>query len=296
MIRKIKTSLFIALSVCMLSSCLDKYPQDEIPADSAITTIDEANQAVIGIYSAWLSGALYSGYLTLLPDLQADLAYAVNGYTNTYGDIWRWDILATNSQITSVYGALYDVIGRCNFLLHNVDKVRENIIEVAIPYGMRTCVEWHYLLGDFGVNVMGEYRELTAKPAYLGFDTVTVQGLAHYGSNITYKIPVTTHGGKLRITVPHYAGAAVLVKVGEAEKSIVYPPYQTELELPAGDHELQLRLLGTRQNCFGTIHNANPAQIYVRPSDWRTEDNNWTESYRLKPLGILSAPLIEEIL
>ena len=62
-----------------------------------------------------------------MPDLQADLAYAVNGYTNTYGDVWRWDILATNSQITSVYGALYDVIGRCNFLLANVDKVRENI-------------------------------------------------------------------------------------------------------------------------------------------------------------------------
>ena len=125
--KKLKSYLLIALSMCMLTSCLDKYPQDEIPAGNAITSIEEADQAVIGIYSSWLSGALYSGYLTLLPDLQADFAYAVNGYTNTYGDVWRWDILATNSQITSVYGALYNVIGCCNFLLANVDKVRENI-------------------------------------------------------------------------------------------------------------------------------------------------------------------------
>ena len=126
--KNFKSYLLVALSVCMLASCLDKFPQDEIPAGSAITTIEDANQAVIGIYNAWLSGALYSGYLTILPDLQTDFVYAINGYTNTYGDIWRWkDIHATNSQITSVYGALYDVIGRCNFLLANEEKVRENI-------------------------------------------------------------------------------------------------------------------------------------------------------------------------
>ena len=44
--KKLKSYLLITLSVCMLSSCLDKYPQDEIPAGSAITTIEDANQAV----------------------------------------------------------------------------------------------------------------------------------------------------------------------------------------------------------------------------------------------------------
>ena len=109
-----------------LNSCLDKYPEDAILEINAISTVDEANQAVVGIYSAFLNSALYSGYLTLLPDIQSDFVYAVNGYTNTYGDIWRWDILATNSQIEAVYGSLYDVIGRCNFLLDNVEKVQKN--------------------------------------------------------------------------------------------------------------------------------------------------------------------------
>lgn len=119
--------LALALSV---SSCLDKYPENAILADDAITTIDEADQAVIGIYSSFLSGALYSGYLTLLPDIQTDLVYAVNGYTNTYGDIWRWnDILATNSQIESVYAALYTVIGRCNFLLDNAENMRKRMTD-----------------------------------------------------------------------------------------------------------------------------------------------------------------------
>ena len=100
--KKVKLYILILIMALGATSCLDKYPEDAILANQAITTVDEADQAVIGIYSSFLSGALYSGYLTLLPDLQADLAYAVNGYTNTYGDIWRWNILATNSEIEAV--------------------------------------------------------------------------------------------------------------------------------------------------------------------------------------------------
>lgn len=127
--KKIKLYTLLLGMMMGATSCLDKYPEDMILANKAINTIEEADQAVMGIYSSFLSPALYSGYLTLVPDLQADLAYAVNGYTNTYGDIWRWNILSTSSEIESIYAALYDVIGRSNFLLANVDKVKANIIK-----------------------------------------------------------------------------------------------------------------------------------------------------------------------
>lgn len=170
----------------------------------------------------------------------------------------------------------------------------ENTIEVVLPFGTRTGLEWCYLLGSFGVHVQGEYRELTAQPAFLGFDDVTHQGLAHYGSNIIYHFPITTKGGKVSVTVPHFAGAAVWVKAAGEKQAILYPPYKAELTLPAGTHELELTLLGHRQNCFGPVHRADLIDTYTSPRSWRTNGSNWTESYRLSPLGILSAPEITE--
>ncbi len=128
MMRKIIYMFMMFVLLCT-TSCLDKYPENAVLEDRAITTVDEADQAVIGIYSSFLSSSLYSGYLTLMPDIQSDLVYAVNGYSNNMGDIWRWNILATNGQIEAVYGSLYSVIGSCNFLLDNAAKLMPTLVD-----------------------------------------------------------------------------------------------------------------------------------------------------------------------
>ena len=52
---------YILLTIALFNTtaCLDKFPEDQIPVDKAITTVNEADQAVIGIYSAFLNPALY---------------------------------------------------------------------------------------------------------------------------------------------------------------------------------------------------------------------------------------------
>lgn len=125
---KTKIYMFLMLVLLCTTSCLDKFPESAVAENEAITTVDEADQAVIGIYSSFLSSSLYSGYLTLLPDIQCDLVYAVNGYSNNLGDIWRWDILATNGQIEAVYGSLYSLIGNCNFMLDNAEKLMPTLV------------------------------------------------------------------------------------------------------------------------------------------------------------------------
>lgn len=175
-------------------------------------------------------------------------------------------------------------------------KAGENIIEVTIPFGKRTNTEWCYLLGDFGVRVCGEYRCITGREQKLGFDNVVHQGLAHYGGNITYEVPVTTNGGDVRIGVPHYSGAGVRVELDGKKQYILYSPYTSVFQnVVPGEHTVKLTLLGNRFNCFGPVHLADPKHRWLGNVSWRTLGDRWTESYRLKPLGIRSAPVIEEL-
>lgn len=120
-----KMIYFVVVLSLMVSttSCLDKMPQSAIPIDEAMQSYNDAEQTVTGIYSMMKSSALWSGALTLLPDIQADLVYAVDGYSNTYGQHWLWDIRPTNGEIESVYASLYGIISNCNFYLEKIDAV-----------------------------------------------------------------------------------------------------------------------------------------------------------------------------
>ena len=128
MLRNIKFRLSALAVLLLATSCLDKYPESAIPEKDAMKTFADAEQTLTGIYASLKSNALYSGYLTLLPDIQADLVYAVEGNTNTYGSFWRWDIRPTDLQLEAVYAALYKVIGNCNFYLDRIDEVVANEI------------------------------------------------------------------------------------------------------------------------------------------------------------------------
>lgn len=121
------------IALFSFTSCLDVEPESAIPTDEAMATYEEAEQTLTGIYALLKSSALYSGYLTLLPDIQADLVYAIDGYSNTFGSFWQWQVRPTSSEIESVYAALYQVIASCNFYLEKIDAVMaDQVVEERI--------------------------------------------------------------------------------------------------------------------------------------------------------------------
>ena len=129
LINKIQLAVSAVVLLLGAGSCLEKYPSSAIPEDQAMQTLNDAEQHVNGIYATLLSPYLHSGMLTLLPDIQSDMVYAVEGNSNTYGNFWRWQIRSTDSEIEGIYGTLYAVIGNCNFFLDRVDAVMERLTD-----------------------------------------------------------------------------------------------------------------------------------------------------------------------
>ncbi|MBR4769158.1 MAG: hypothetical protein IK088_09315, partial [Lachnospiraceae bacterium] len=170
----------------------------------------------------------------------------------------------------------------------------ENVIEAVIPFGERTNVEWAYLIGNFGVDLRGQCAVITGLPEKLAFGSITTQGFPFYGGNVTYHIPVETPAGGLYVRTPQYRGSLLTVSLDAGEEvPSVYPPYIADLgRAEAGTHTVDLKLFGNRANGFGPVHLTDLKERWIGPQAWRTEGEKWCYEYRLKEIGVLSAPEI----
>ena len=171
----------------------------------------------------------------------------------------------------------------------------ENILEVVVPFGERSNLEWVYILGEFGVKVCGKYTCIISKPETLSFGDITTQGFPFYGGNLTYHIPVETAGGALSFTSGYYEGVMQEVSVDEGEKiPVIYPPYCVELgEYKPGEHVIHLTLYGHRRNGFGPVHLTDITRERIGPEGWRSE-KEWCYEYILFDEGVMATPKLTE--
>lgn len=168
----------------------------------------------------------------------------------------------------------------------------KSILEVCLPFGARGGAEYLYLLGDFGVRVQGSRKVLTAPVRELGWGSIVPQGLPFYTGNVTYQMRVRTEGS-FTLRVPHYRGGLVKVLLdGQDAGAIAFSPYSLQVAAAPGEHLLELRLYGTRQNGFGQLHHTQTVYFYQSPNSWRSAGDEWSYEYQLGAAGILKAPEI----
>lgn len=177
-------------------------------------------------------------------------------------------------------------------------KVGENVLEVVHPFGRATNAEWCYILGDFGVSYEGNTAWITEAPTSLTLGDISTQGLPFYGGKLFLDTTLETTGGDLEITFPAFAATFARVYIDGKDCGLAaYPPYTLRVaDVPAGKHAFTVELCIPRTNAFGPIHHIKGTSAKAAPKSWRTEDERWSDDYRLTVQGLTQAPVIHEII
>ncbi|MEE1504038.1 MAG: hypothetical protein UGF89_07325, partial [Acutalibacteraceae bacterium] len=173
-------------------------------------------------------------------------------------------------------------------------KKGENELIITYPFGPSANLETVFVLGYFGVKVVGTQSTVIALPEKIGFGEILSQGFPFYSGAITYKIPVNVENGSIEVEASDYRGGLITVEVdGEKKGRIIYPPYTLKIEdLANGEHEIGVKLYTHRYNSFGPIHLVNEKESWHGPGAWRSTGINWSYEYVLRKTGILKAPVV----
>lgn len=167
----------------------------------------------------------------------------------------------------------------------------ENELTVEVPFGLCDQLEAMYLLGDFGVKLLGGSAVITNPVRSLAFGDWTKQGLPFFGGNVTYRIPAPE--GAFTLRIPHFRGALISVSdsTGRFIGDIAFSPYA--LPIPE-DHssDLLVTVYGSRGNAFGPLHHLSSIPYQQGPDSWRSTGDLFNYEHSPSPKGILSAPRV----
>ncbi len=175
----------------------------------------------------------------------------------------------------------------------------ENVLEVTMPFGIRTDVENCFILGDFGVNYRGREAYITPLPKNIAYGDITRQNLAFYGANVMYDSEIEfDEDSALEFEISYYRGALVKVEIdGKIVGHIWKAPFRAVSEvIGKGKHKVTYTLYGNRYNSFSALHNllADKKSVYIGPMFWRSQGFEWSYEYNTRPMGILKTPIVRK--
>lgn len=128
--KKLRIYFILCLFYVGLSSCegfLDKYPTDAIPEEEAYQTFDDFKRHCVSAYSSLKSNGGFTYASRIFGDLQCDLAYSVQGFSNTVGPLYNWTFNSTSSEVNSIYSSMWMSIGRINRIMDHLPEIYSNV-------------------------------------------------------------------------------------------------------------------------------------------------------------------------
>ncbi len=174
----------------------------------------------------------------------------------------------------------------------------DNLLSVDIQMSQKTNLENMWILGEFDVDLAGMQPEIHPMRPRLRIGDITRQGLPFYTGNLDLTVSFAIReAGEYSVRIPHFCAPLLGVWVDEEpEIQIAYAPHRAELGwLVPGKHQLTVRIYGNRFNGLGTLHIPWKNWKWYGPDSFRTQGEDFTECYQVRPVGLLSGIILEKV-
>ncbi|MDD7985267.1 glycosyl hydrolase [Lentisphaera marina] len=159
-----------------------------------------------------------------------------------------------------------------------------NTITLKTVYTEMSNVEAIYLLGQFAVELTGIKRHIKPMPDKVKIGDLCKQGFPFYSGSFIYKIAVPEGSQKLRL--PQIGGACAKLD----DQVLGWDPFEAKL---SGKEELvDLKIVLTRRNTFGPLHDSVPGRYWIGPQHFTTEGDEWSDECVFVESGLLEVPLV----
>lgn len=128
--------LILVMMLFLVSACEDFLtlnPHDQVATELAIETIEDAQVALNGVYSGFISTSYYGRNFVVYGDVQSDAVQSVIGYSNQLGEIHKWSFLSDDGGITNAWDLMYTVIVRASNIidaLPNIEATPEELNQI----------------------------------------------------------------------------------------------------------------------------------------------------------------------
>jgi tetratricopeptide (TPR) repeat protein len=128
------------ISLCIISvfftSCEDALnvdPQQSVDATKALTTAQNVESAVIGLYAMLDRPSLYGTNFSLLPELQAaEENVTWRGTFQSYREVYQKNMVAENTEASRTWINAYDAINLANNIIAALDVVEDDDLRAQL--------------------------------------------------------------------------------------------------------------------------------------------------------------------
>ena len=153
--KKTVLSLIAACSLSLVSCDMDLKPYDGIDENQALSSVTDFKNMRVGMYAS-LRGRVSGGNVTL-SEFQADNFNAVVGFSNTYGDMYRWQFTSNTGSFDAVYAGYQGMIGKANFILTNKGQLDINTLESKDSALVEKIIGEAYFFRAFSIFQLSQY-------------------------------------------------------------------------------------------------------------------------------------------